>query len=60
MVDVQNHDVFKKLVAKAQNPSLTVIWEVKSKYAEGAHTVTQGTNAKLAEPLFHFIGEQTF
>ena len=48
MVDVQNHDAFKKLVAEAQNPSRVVIWEVKSKYTEGAHTVAQGTNAKLA------------
>ena len=59
VVDVQNQDAFTKLVADAQNPSRAVIWEVKSKYAEGARTVAQGTNAKLAEPLFRFIGEHT-
>ena len=59
VVDVQNHDAFKKLVAEAQNPSRAVMWEVKTKYAEGASTVSQGTNAKLAEPLFRFIGEHT-
>ena len=57
VVDLQNQDVFKKLVAEAQNPSSAVIWEVKSKYDEGARTVTHGTDAKLAEPLFRFIGE---
>ena len=60
VVDVQNHDAFKKIVAEALNPSRAVIWEVKSKYAEGARTVAQGTDAKLAEPLFRFIGEHTF
>ena len=59
VVDVQNQDVFTKLVADAQNPSRAVIWEVKSKYAEGARTVAQGTDAKLAEPLFRLIGEHT-
>ena len=59
MVDVQNHDAFKKIVAKALNPSRAVIWEVKSKYDEGARTVAHGTDAKLAEPLFRFIGQHT-
>ena len=60
MVDLQNQDAFKKLVAEALNPSRAVIWEVKSKYDEGARTVAHGTDAKLAEPLFHFISEHTF
>ena len=60
VVDVQNHDAFKKLVAEATNPSRAVIWEVKSKYAEGARTVAQGTDANLAEPIFRFIGEHPF
>ena len=34
VVDLQNQDEFKKLVAEAQNPSCAVIWEVKSKYDE--------------------------
>ena len=50
--DIQHHDEFKDLVAEAQNPSRPVIWEVKSKYAEGARTVALCTNARLAEPLF--------
>jgi hypothetical protein len=60
VVDVQNHDAFKKIVAEALNPSRAVIWEVKSKYAEGARTVAQGTDANLAEPIFRFIGEHPF
>ena len=59
VVDLQNQDAFKKLVAEALNPSRAVIWEVKSKYDEGARTVAHGTDAKLAEPLFRFIGEHT-
>ena len=63
VVVLQNQDEFKKLVAEAQNPSRAVIWEVKSEHDEGALTlhctVAPGTDAKLAEPLFRFIGEHT-
>ena len=60
VVDVQNQDAFTKLVADAQNPSRAVIWEVKSKYAEGSRSVAQGTDARLAEPLFRLVSEHTY
>ena len=52
VVDVQNQDAFTKLVADAQNPSRAVIWEVKSKHAEGAHTVAQDTAPSWLSPSF--------
>ena len=56
MLDPLIQDVFKALVAASQNPSRVVIWEVKSKYEEGARTVAPGTDAALSEFLMHFIG----
>ena len=56
VLDTLTQDAFKALVAASQNPSSVVIWEVKSKYEEGARTVAQGTDAALSEFLMHFIG----
>ena len=58
VLDPLTQDAFKELVAASQNlnPSRVVIWEVRPKYKEGAHTVAQGTEAALSEFLMHFIG----
>ena len=56
VLDPLTQNAFKKLVAASQNPSRMVIWEVKTKYDEGARTVAQGTDAALSEFLVHFIG----
>ena len=47
---------FKELVAASQNPSRVVIWEVQTKYNEGARTVAQGSDPALSEFLMKFIG----
>ena len=39
MLDPLTQDAFKELVAASQNPSRVVIWEVRTKYNEGARTV---------------------
>ena len=56
VLDLVTQNAFKELVAASQNPSRVVIWEVQTKYNEGARTVAQGTAAELSEFLMHFIG----
>ena len=56
MLDPLTQNAFKELVAALQNPSRVVIWEVQTKYNEGARTVAQGTDPALSEFLMKFIG----